>query len=309
MKPKAISVNRGAALLLVLWAIAILSFAVLWVADLVNLELDAKSAGSRGLAARLLALSGVALGLHPQVTREDVALLNREVRPGEVLRVRIRGEGARLNINQLLAQQDRMVLKNLFILWGLNGDAADILIDRLTDWVDDDIGRQMNGAERTEYEAVGIIDAPANKPFRTVDEMGRVLGMEELAAVKPDWRGAFTVFGDGQIDVNEAGQDVLQASTGLTAEMTADIIRARLGPDGQEGTEDDLRFETIGQLNGWLSASSFPADQVAARLTTESTVKRIDSRGIVGDCEKLISVVADLDGAGQGSNFLLWEEN
>ena len=55
MKPKAISVNRGAALLLVLWAIAILSFAVLWVADLVNLELDAKSAGSRGLAARLLA--------------------------------------------------------------------------------------------------------------------------------------------------------------------------------------------------------------------------------------------------------------
>jgi hypothetical protein len=107
MIKKAFPSARGAALLLVLWAIAILSFAVLWVADLVNLELATKSAEARGMAARQIALSGVALGLHPQVTREDLALLNREVRPGEMMRVRIRGEGARFNINQLLAQQDR----------------------------------------------------------------------------------------------------------------------------------------------------------------------------------------------------------
>ena len=299
---------RGAALLLVLWAIAILSFAVLWVADLVNLELATKSAEARGMAARQIALSGVALGLHPQVTREDIALLNREVRPGETMRVRIRGEGARFNINQLLAQQDRMVLKNLFVLWGLDSDAADILIDRLTDWVDDDIGRQLNGAEQTEYEAAGIVGAPANKPFRSVDEMGRVLGMEELTALKPNWRDAFTIFGDGKIDVNEAESDVLQTATGLTPEMTADIVRVRLGPDGEEATEDDLRFESVDQLNGWLTASAYPAGQAAARLSTESTVKRIDSRGIVGDCERLISVVAESGEGGQGSDYLLWEE-
>jgi len=305
---KAPSSTRAAALLLVLWAIAILSFAVLWVADLVNLELAAKSADSRGMAARQIALSGVAIGLNPQVTREDIELLNREVRPGETMRVRIRGEGARFNINQLLAQQDRMVLKNLFVLWGLDGDAADMLIDRLTDWVDDDIGRQLNGAERSEYEAAGIADAPPDKPFRSIDEMGRVLGMEELTALKPNWRDAFTIFGDGKIDVNEAGADVLQAATGLTPEMTADIIRARLGPDGEEGTEDDLRFESVDQLNGWLTASSYPADQAAARLATESTVKRIDSRGIVGNSERLISVVAESGDGGQGSSYLLWEE-
>lgn len=300
--------NRAAALLLVLWAIAILSFAVLWTADLVNLELASKSADSRGMAAREIALSGVAIGLHPQVTREDNDLLDREVRPGELMRVRIRGEGARFNINQLLAQQDRMVLKNLFVLWGLDGDAADILIDRLTDWVDDDIGRQLNGAEKTEYEAAGIFDAPANRPFRSVDEMGRVLGMEDLAKIKPDWRDAFTIFGDGKIDVNEAGPDVLQAATGLTPEMTADVIRARLGPDGEEGTEDDLRFASVDQLGGWLTASSYPAGQAAARLATESSVKRIDSRGIVGDCERLISVVAGSGEGGSGANYLLWEE-
>lgn len=300
--------DRAAAMLLVLWAIAILSFAVLWVADLVNLELASKSADSRGMAARQIALSGVALGLHPQVTREDTELLNREVRPGETMRVRIRGEGARFNINQLLAQQDRMALKNLFVLWGLDSDAADVLIDRLTDWVDDDIGRQLNGAEQPEYEAAGIADAPANKPFRSVDEMSRVLGMEELAKVNPNWRDAFTIFGDGKIDVNEAGPEVLQVATGLTPEMTADIIRARLGPDGEEGTEDDLRFESIDQLNGWLTASSYPAGQAAERLVTESSVKRIDSRGVVGDCERLISVVAEAGGGGQAASYLLWEE-
>ena len=308
MMKKVFPSARGAALLLVLWAIAILSFAVLWVADLVNLELATKSAEARGMAARQIALSGVALGLHPQVTREDTALLNREVRPGEIMRVRIRGEGARFNINELLAQQDRIVMKNLFVLWGLDSDAADILIDRLTDWVDDDIGRQLNGAEQTEYEAAGITGAPANRPFRSVDEMGRVLGMEELTAVKPNWRDAFTIFGDGKIDVNEAESDVLQTATGLTPEMTADIVRVRLGPDGEEGTEDDLRFESVEQLNGWLTASSYPAGQAAARLSTESTVKRIDSRGVVGESERLISVVAESGEGGQGSSYLLWEE-
>jgi type II secretory pathway component PulK len=300
--------SRGAALLLVLWAIAVLSFAVLWVADLVGIEQDSGSADARNLAARQIALSGVALGMHPRVTREDLELLNQDLPNGGKMRVRIRGEGARFNINQLLLDQDRVPLKNLFILWGLSNDEADILIDRLTDWVDDDAGRQLNGAERADYEALGIMDAPANRPFRSVDEMGRVLGMEVLAARYPGWRDAFTIFGDGRIDVNEASADVLQAATGLTPEMVADILRLRRGGDEIEPSEDDVRFESIEQLSGWLQTSIFPAEQVAARLTTESTVKRIDSRGIVDDCERSISVVTGSGDGGQTTEYLLWEE-
>jgi len=300
--------SAGAALLLVLWAIAVLSFAVLWVADLVGIEQQSGSAGARNLNARQIALSGLALGMHPRVTREDIALLNQDLPGGGKLRVRIRGEGARFNINQLLADQDRIPLKNLFIIWGLTNDEADILIDRLTDWVDDDPGRQLNGAERADYEALGIMDAPANRPFRSVDEMARVLGMEVLAARNPGWRDAFTIFGDGRIDVNEAAADVLQAAAGLTPEMAADILRMRRGGDEIEPSEDDVRFESIEQLGGWLQTSIFPPEQVAARLTTESTVKRIDSRGIVGDSERLISVVTASGDGGQSNEYLLWEE-
>ena len=301
--------NRAAALLLVLWAIAVLSFAVLWVADLVGIELDSGAADAKRLAARQIALSGVALGMHPQVTREDSALLNQDLADGGQMRVRIRGEGARLNINRLLADQDRVTLKNLFLLWGLNNDEADVLFDRLTDWVDEDAGRQLNGAERADYEAIGIVDAPANRPFRSVDEMGRVMGMEVLAERYPGWREAFTVFGDGLVDVNEAGADVLQAATGLTPEMVQDILRLRRGGDEIEPSEDDVRFESIDQLAGWLQASSLPPDRAAARLTTESTVKRIDSRGMVDDCEVRISVVTASGGdGGQSTDYLLWEE-
>lgn len=300
--------SAGAALLLVLWAIAVLSFAVLWVANLVGIEQDSGSVDARHLSARQIALSGLALAMHPRVTREDVALLNQDLPNGGKMRVRIHGEGARFNINQLLADQDRVPLKNVFIIWGLSNDEADILIDRLTDWVDDDAGRQLNGAERTDYEALGIVDAPANRPFRSVDEMARVLGMEVLAARNPGWRDAFTVFGDGRVDVNEASADVLQAATGVTPEMAAAILRMRRGGDEIEPSEDDVRFESVAQLGGWLQTSIFPPEQVAARLTTESTVKRIDSRGIVGDCERLISVVTASGEGGSSSGYLLWEE-
>jgi general secretion pathway protein K len=301
--------HRAAALLLVLWAIAVLSFAVLWVADLVGIELDSGAADAKRLAARQIALSGVALGMHPRVTREDVALLNQDLADGGKMRVRIRGEGARLNINRLIADQDRVTLKNLFILWGLNNDEADVLFDRLTDWIDEDAGRQLNGAERADYEAIGIMDAPANRPFRSVDEMGRVMGMEVLSERNPGWREAFTVFGEGMVDVNEAEADVLQAATGLTPEMVQDILRLRRGGDEIEPSEDDVRFESIDQLAGWLQASTLPPDRAAARLTTESTVKRIDSRGLVDDCEVRISVVTASGGdGGQATDYLLWEE-
>ncbi len=300
--------HHGAALLLVLWAIAVVSFAVVWLADVVNLELESGAAGAAGLRARQIALSGVALGLHPQVDPDDESLLNQDFGGGEGLEVRIRGEGARLNINQLLADQDRITLKNLFILWGLSNDGADQLIDKLIDWTDADDFRLLNGAERSEYFALGISDAPANQPFRSVAEMRQVIGMERVAQANPGWAESFTIFGDGKVDVNEAGAEVLQAATGLTPEMVAEILRMRAGPDGVERTEDDFIFESTEQLRGWLQASALPMDQVMSRLTTESTVKRIDSRGLVGDRSVLISVVAASGEGGPANTYLLWEE-
>jgi hypothetical protein len=91
--------------------------------------------------------------------------------------------------------------------------------------------------------------------------------------------------------------------------MVQDILRLRRGGDEIEPSEDDVRFESIDQLAGWLQASTLPPERAAARLTTESTVKRIDSRGMVDDCEVHISVVTASGGdGGQSTDYLLWEE-
>ena len=303
------STTSGAALLLVLWAITVISFAVLWAANVVNLELETTISDSAGLRARQIAVSGVALGLHPQVKREDTELLNRDFGAGERMEVRIRGEGARFNINQLIQQQDRITMLNLLTLWGLTPDEANALIDRWKDWTDEDEFRTgFGGAERGDYEALGIANAPANRPFRSVSEMARVLGMEQVATLKPDWADSFTIFGDGKIDVNEADAGVLQAATGIVPEMVEGILQQRRGPDGIEPSEDDFRFEDVSQLAGWLAGSMLPSEQILAKLSTESSVKRIDSRGIVGERSRLISVVAASGDGGDGTTYLLWEE-
>jgi hypothetical protein len=48
---------------------------------------------------------------------------------------------------------------------------------------------------------------------------------------------------------------------------------------------------------------------VAAKLSTESAVKRIDSRGLVGDRSRRISVVASSGEGAEPATYLLWEEN
>jgi hypothetical protein len=108
--------------------------------------------------------------------------------------------------------------------------------------------------------------------------------------------------------VNEAPAQILQAAAGLTPEMAQQIVAWRLGPDGVEMTDDDLRFKDIKELEGWLVASSLPPERAAAMLTTESAVKRIDSRGIVGDRDWLISVVAGSQTGGAPPEYFLWEE-
>lgn len=301
--------RTGAALLLVLWAIAVVSFAVLWLADVVNLELQGATSSSAGLRARQIALSGVAIGLHPQTDPEDYDLLNQDLDGGDRMEVRIRGEGGRLNINRLLQNQDRMPLKNLFMNWGLTDIEADTLIDKFIDWTDEDDFRLINGAERADYLAMGVKDAPPNRPFRTVAEMARVPGMELITEAKSDWAERFTVFGDGRIDVNEADAEILQAATALSPEMVEGILQQRRGSDGIEGTEDDFRFEAVEQLAGWARGGTMPWEMLSEKLTIESPVKRIDSRGIVGDRVRRISVVATQNPDGGPATYLLWEED
>ncbi|HTS21496.1 MAG TPA: hypothetical protein VMN79_06740 [Casimicrobiaceae bacterium] len=70
------------------------------------------------------------------------------------------------------------LLKGLFqTAGGLDGDAAQRIVDVIDDWKDPDDLRRPNGAEAADYQAAGLSYKPANAPFENVAELQRVLGM------------------------------------------------------------------------------------------------------------------------------------
>ena len=83
---------RGSALLIALWAIAMLSVTILGVVEYVQNDCEEVLSMKRDLRALQLANSGVAVALNPQVKRGD-AILSQRMGPGESFVVHLRSEG------------------------------------------------------------------------------------------------------------------------------------------------------------------------------------------------------------------------
>jgi general secretion pathway protein K len=99
-----------------------------------------------------------------------------------VLTLRIQDASGRVSLN---LASDRLLMA-LFIGLGANHDDASRAADLIIDYRDADSTRRPNGAEAPEYEAA-TRPGPKNGPFDTVEELGRVLGLDGalLAAATP----------------------------------------------------------------------------------------------------------------------------
>ncbi|MBK5910388.1 hypothetical protein CCR85_02640 [Rhodothalassium salexigens] len=89
-------------------------------------------------------------------------------------------------------------------LFDIRGDEARRLAARLLDYRDEDNRRRFLGAERPAYRLVRR-PVPTNSPFRTVEEVARVLGWDEHAAL---WAGGalsgFTTTAQRSIPISTA---------------------------------------------------------------------------------------------------------
>src|SRR5947208_653948 len=97
--------HTGSALLMVLWALLLLSGAILawspWIANDITLDANA----SRTMEARAMAHSGVAVALNPAVNKAT-PLLEHQFSSTQGYRVRMISEGGKLNVNWLLMGED-----------------------------------------------------------------------------------------------------------------------------------------------------------------------------------------------------------
>lgn len=283
--------RRGAALLAVLWLVAVLAIATMAALRVISFDMEIASSKIHGSRARQVAEMGIAIGCNPIVKRSDPLLRQLDGETGEGFEARIISEGGRFNINALLAQDDKDLLRSIFAEWGLDFDAAQALADALGDWVDADDEVSLNGAEIEQYEALGRLNQPFNRPFYDLSEMRLVLGMEQVEALRPDWRNWFTIWSGGALDLNEAPAELIAVAAASDIEQAAIIPEMVSGPDGIRDTEDDVPFENAAAALDLLGIDSNARPDLARRFSVNDATTRIESIGQAEGAKRKITVI------------------
>ena len=283
--------RHGAALMAVLWLIAILSMACMAALRVISFDMELASAKVHGSRARQIAEMGIAVGCNPAVKRTDPLLRQMNEDTGEGFEVRLLSEGGRFNINAILLQGDKPLLSSILANWGLELKDTQAIIDALTDWVDADDNEGLNGAEKEDYEKAGRINQPFNRPFYDISEMRLVRGMDLVESLRPDWRNWFTVWSGGPLDLNEASAELIAAAAECLVERAAIIPETVRGPDGVLDTEDDARFQNAAAALDLLGLDTNALPDLARRFTVNDATTRIESIGYAAGAKRKITVI------------------
>ncbi|MGD9418459.1 MAG: general secretion pathway protein GspK [Verrucomicrobiota bacterium JB025] len=283
--------RRGAALMAVIWLIAILSLACMSALRVISFDMEIAASKIHGSRARQIAEMGIALGSNPLVDRSDPILHQFDESTGEGFDVRIISEGERFNINAIILRNDSALLHEIFIRWGMEIEDAQNVADALIDWVDDNDEAGLNGAEVEEYEAAGRINQPFNRPFYSLSEMRLVRGMDFVESLRPDWRDWFTVWSGGGLDVNEAPAELIAAAAEITVEEADIIPESVRGIDGIRDTDDDVPFENLSDALALLGVDVDSRPDLSDRFALGDTTTRVESIGTVSGTKRKITVI------------------
>ncbi|MFN5578684.1 MAG: general secretion pathway protein GspK [Akkermansiaceae bacterium] len=281
----------GIALIAVIWLIAILSLAAITTLRVISFDAEITTAKVHGSRALQLAEMGIAVGANPVVKRDDPLLHRIDEENNEEIHVTLTSESARYNINTLVLAEDKTLIRSIFIHWGMELDEAQALTDALTDWVDTDEEQALNGAEVNEYNEMGRINQPFNRPFYDIEEMRLVRGMNEIELLRPDWRNWFTVWSGGTLDINEADAELISVAAEVTPEQASIIPSTVLGTDGIRDTEDDTPFQDIASALSLLGIDANSRQDIAQRFTLNDTTTRINSTARSGESKRRIVTI------------------
>jgi len=300
-RPQKSNCERGSALLLSLWALLLLSAAVLAWFGFINREIDFEHEANFSLEARAMAYSGLNVAILPTTTPRT-PLLVREVDASHRYEVRMIGEGGRLNVNWLLAGEDpgRLeLLKNFLAELGLDFKQRERFVDCLLDWVDADSVKRLNGQEAgPNYE-------PPNRALQSIDEMTQVAGSEPLLEVE-GWENHFTVLSRGQIDVMAADELVLSVVPGMGEARAERLVTWRRGEDGIDNTEDDPLMENIGQVRSYLGFSEDQFASISSMLSFRDSTWRVECKGTAVKVDRHLEVV--FRKVSDRARILSWQE-
>ena len=287
MQRSAIAQRSGAALMLALWALFLLSGMVIaWTLD-IDSRLTVSGNASRVVEAEAMAASGAEVALSPSVEAGSTAL-HGSLGQNQTYDARILGEGGRLNLRWILGlpenQQRLDILRKYLEVKGVDLNERDRMIDCLLDYVDPDDLPRLNGAESEPgYQ-------PKNSMLQRLDELKLVKSWEKFTA-RRDWDADFTLYSGGPVDLAWASRDVLLSLPGINEQIADRFLELRRGPDGLDGTEDDppLSPDQVPLALGFTP-------QQYAQLSTlvvfkQDQVMRVVSLGKSGDATRTVEMI------------------
>jgi len=293
--------DGGFVLLVTLLIILLLSVMIFEIDSQARADLRAAVNFRDDLAAYYLALSGVTLG--KDILREDSENQNEpwdaetdiwatpvpSVPLGEgTVSGAIQDESAKININQLIGNQNNLIpwrkeqLQRLFRLLEVNPD----LVDAMIDWIDKDDQPGTAGAENETYQFFDPPYTAKNGPMETLEELRFIKGMspdvyEKIIPYLTIYTGSD--MNGGKINVNTVDPIILQTLHDLISEEVAQQLMSSRPYSSTSLFKDRLGAAITNTMNvGLFNALDF-----------RSNVFSMEAIGTVSHTKKVVHAVWD----------------
>ncbi len=295
MKPT-IDNERGIALFLVLWVLALLTVIVGEFCYTMRTEMNITRNFKEETQAYYIAVAGLNRAVVELIRNErippktaivedeeeDVRLrVNTDIPPvsfGEgQFKVRVANESGKINLNAANPSLLRMVLSG----FDLEDEERDVIVDSILDWRDTDHLHRVNGAENDYYHALPEPYDCRDGDFESVGELLLVRGvtpelffggLEKLITVYGDEqdqrqkqkkkrkKGTSTASISGKMNINAASIDMLRTLPGMTEDMAQAIIDYRKERDFKSVSEllEIVGADVYNSLKSYLTVQTIP---------------------------------------------------
>lgn len=174
--------QRGIALVVVLWLVALLALMAVSQSAAVRTEtlvvgnlIEAANARAAAYAGLQLAIADLAKPLPARDMSSDNSVHTMRFGTAEIF-ISIADESGKVDLNAAPAT----LLDKLLAASGVEQERREALIGAILDWRDRDSLRRLNGAEEEEYRVAGLGYGPRNGPFQSLEELALVAGVDPL---------------------------------------------------------------------------------------------------------------------------------
>jgi general secretion pathway protein K len=246
----------------------------------------------------------------------SVSLDNYPVGDGTVS-IKIIDLERKVNINTASAT----TIQQALTLMGVDANDISVVSDSILDWIGPAGPPRVAGAESDYYQGLIPPYYAKNAPIDDLSELQYIkgvtfeiysghapdqpsgvfhhkLGFGTAPGQAPDYlfglTNVFTPFSSGKININTADTSVLQMIPGVNAAMADTIIKQRAGPDGVDGTEDDIPFQNANQL---AAITGLNPQQFSNLCTTRSSTFEVHVTAQLGNYKReFVAILARTSG-------------